>query len=284
MFNRAFTAALLLATLYAYPSTILSQEPDPRHNFYTAYSLYSSGATSQAKEFFQQSLNAAYSLADYALYYLAVIAFEESDWQSSRQLLSRLRQEYPQSIWFGRAQLQSIKIDVAEKSYSQAIASLRSLRTEKNLKPEISEEALYLEAQSHEIQGDVSQAYLLFQELRTNTPRSRWSASARREVARLRQRYPEVFGLNTITAVSDEADQLAREREHGGAETPYKKLPNQNLGPLLRPQHLKKLADLYLSIRKRNESMPLLEEIARDFPDSLEAPVALYRIGSILWN
>ena len=284
MFNRAFTAALLLATLCAYPSTILSQEPDPRHNFYTAYSLYSSGATSQAKEFFQQSLNAAYPLADYALYYLAVIAFEESDWQSSRQLLSRLRQEYPQSIWFGRAQLQSIKIDIAEKSYSQAIASLRSLRTEKNLKPEISEEALYLEAQSHEIQGDVSQAYLLFQELRTNAPRSRWSASARREVARLRQRYPEVFGLNTITAVSDEADQLAREREHGGAETLYKKLLNQDLGPILRLQHLTKLADLYLSIRKRNEAMPLLEEIARDFPDSLEAPVALYRIGSILWN
>jgi soluble lytic murein transglycosylase len=284
MFDRAFTAAFLLATFCGYPSAVLSQEPDPRQSFYTAYTLYSSGSTSQAKQFFQQSLNAAYPLTDYALYYLAVIAFEESDWQSSRDLLIRLRQEYPQSIWFARAELQLIKIDIAEKNYPQAIASLRSLRAEKNLKPEIAEEALYLESQSHEIQGDVSQAYSLFQELRTIAPRSRWSASARREVARLREKYPEIFGLNTVTATSDEADQLTREREHGAAEALYKKLLNQDLGPIPRLQNLTKLADLYLSIRKRNEAMPLLEEIARDFPSSPEAPVALYRIGNILWN
>jgi soluble lytic murein transglycosylase len=284
MSYRAFAAAFLLGTFCAYPSAILSQEPDPRQSFYTAYSLYSSGSTSQAKEFFAQSLNAPYPLADYALYYLAAIAFEESDWQSSRDLLIRLRQEYPQSIWVARAQLQSIKIDIAEKSYPQAIASLRSLRTEKKLKPEIAEEAVFLEAQAHEIQGDISQAYSLFQELRASAPRSRWSAAARREVGRLRDNYPERFGLNTVTAVSEEADQLVREREHGAAEALYKKLLNQDLGPILRLQNLYKLADLYLSIRKRNEAMPLLEEIARDFPDSPKASVALYRIGNILWN
>jgi outer membrane protein assembly factor BamD (BamD/ComL family) len=210
MSNRAFAAALLLGTLCAYPSPIFSQEPNPRQSFYTANSFYSGGMSAQAKEFFQQTLNAAYPLADYALYYLALIAFGESDWQSSRELLIRLRQEYPQSIWFARAQLQSIKIDIAEKSYPQAIASLRSLRTDKNLKPDIAEEALYLEAQSHESNGDISQAYSLFQELRTSAPRSRWSAAARREVGRLREKYPELFGLNTITALSDEADQLVR--------------------------------------------------------------------------
>jgi soluble lytic murein transglycosylase len=284
MFNRAFAAVVLLGTFCSYPTALLSQEADPRQSFYTAYSLYSSGAASQAKEFFQESLNGAYPLADYALYYLAVIAFDESDWQSSRQLLMRLRQEYPQSIWFAQAQLQSIKIDIAEKNYPQALASLRSWRTEKNLKPEIAEEALFLEAQWHEIQGDVSQAYSLFQELRRSAPRSRWSAAARREVGGLREKYPELFGLNTVTALSDEADQLAREREHGAAEAFYKKLFDQDLGPILRLQNLTKLADLYLSIRKRNEAMPLLEEIARDFRDNPQAPVALYRIGSILWN
>ena len=45
---------------------------------------------------------------------------------------------------------------------------------------------------------------------------------------------PETFGLNTVTAVSDEADQLAREREHTAAEALYKKLLNQDLGPMLR--------------------------------------------------
>jgi soluble lytic murein transglycosylase-like protein len=285
MLHQASTTALLFAAFVASsPSVILSQEASPRQTFQTAYALYSSGSPSQAKELFQQSLNPVYPLADYALYYLAVIAFQESNWQSSRDLLIRLRQDYPQSIWLQRAALQLIKIDIAEKNYPQAIASLRSLRAEKNLKPDIAEEALYVQAQSHETQGDISQAFSLFQELRTVAPHSRWSAAARKEVVRLREKYPDIFGLSTVTAISDEAVRLVREREHGEAETLYKKLLDQDLGPVVRLQHLTKLADLYLSIRKRNEAIPVLEEIVRDFPASSEAPVALYRIGNILWN
>src|ERR671910_65756 len=99
MLNKVITTACSLATFIAFcPSAILSQEPSPRQSFETAYALYSSGSTSQAKELFQQSLNSAYPLADYALYYLAVIAFQESNWQQARELLIRIRQEYPQSI------------------------------------------------------------------------------------------------------------------------------------------------------------------------------------------
>jgi soluble lytic murein transglycosylase len=285
MLNKVTTIVCSLATFIAFgPSAILSQEPSPRQSFETAYALYSSGSTSQAKELFQQSLSSHYPLADYALYYLAVIAFQESNWQPARDLLIRLRQDYPQSIWFQRAGLQLIKIDIAEKNYPQAIASLGSLRAETNLKPDIAEEALYLQAASQENQGDVSQAYSLFQELRTIAPHSRWSASARKEIARLREKYPDVFGLTTVTEISDEADRLTREREHGAAEALYKKLLNQDLGPILRLQNLSKLADLYLSIRKRNEAIPVLEEIVHDFPASSETPLALYRIGNIFWN
>ena len=285
MLDKALTTAFLLGTCFAcYPSATLAQEPNPRQSFDTAYALYSGGSTSQAKELFQQTLNSAYPLADYSLYHLAVIAIQESNWQLSRDLLVRLRQDYSQSIWFHRAQLQLIKIDIAEKNFPRAITSLRSLRAEKNLKPDIAEEALYLQAQSHETQGDVSQASSLFQELRMVAPHSRWSAAARKEVARLREKYPDIFGLSTVTAISDEAARLVREREHGAAEALYKKLLNQDLGPVVRLHNLAKLADLYLSIRKRNEAIPLLEEIARDFPTSSEAPLALYRIGNILWN
>lgn len=285
MFNKACTTAFLLGTLLASPpSAIRAQEPNPRQTFDTAYALYSSGSSPQAKELFQQTLNSAYPLADYALYYLAIIAFQESNWHSSREFLIRLRQDYLQSIWFHFAELQLIKIDIGEKNYPQAIVSLRSLRAEKNLKSDIAEEALYLQAQSHENQGDVSQAYSLFQELRTNAPHSRWNASARKEVARLREKYPDIFGLSTVTTISDEAALLSREREYGAAEALYKKLLNQDFGPVLRLQTLTKLAELYLSIRKRNEAIPVLDEIVRDFPASSEAPVALYRIGNILWN
>ena len=38
------------------------------------------------------------------------------------------------------------------------------------------------------------------------------------------------------------------------------------------------------AIRGRNEAIPVLEQIARDYPDSSEAPKALYQIGQTLWN
>jgi TolA-binding protein len=47
---------------------------------------------------------------------------------------------------------------------------------------------------------------------------------------------------------------------------------------------LTKLAALYLSTRNRNEAMPVLELIAREYPESTEAPQALYQIAQILWN
>jgi len=37
-------------------------------------------------------------------------------------------------------------------------------------------------------------------------------------------------------------------------------------------------------MRKRNEAIPVLEQIARDYPDSPEAPKALYQIGQVFWN
>src|SRR4029434_2214077 len=54
--------------------------------------------------------------------------------------------------------------------------------------------------------------------------------------------------------------------------------------PASRRRILQTLTDLYLSLRKRNEAIPLLEQIARDYPKSPEAPKALYPICQGLWN
>ena len=66
--------------------------------------------------------------------------------------------------------------------------------------------------------------------------------------------------------MADEADRLVREGEHGEAEVLYKKLLSNNPEPILRRRILTKLTDLYLSLRKRNEAIPLLQQIARDYP------------------
>jgi soluble lytic murein transglycosylase len=161
---------------------------------------------------------------------------------------------------------------------------LHSLRTESGAKSEIIDEAIFLQAQGREAVADQTEAYGLYSELRARSPRSRWTAPARAALRRLREKYPDQFGLNTTQAVADEADRLAREGEAGEAEVLYKKLLSNNPEPTFRRRILTKLTDLYLSVRKRNEALPLLEQIARDYPKSPEAPKALYQIGQVFWN
>jgi soluble lytic murein transglycosylase len=283
MISRAkcFLVIFILVTI---PFVSFAQAPTPRDNFAKAFAMYSSGSLDQAKELFQQALEPDFALADYSLYYLALISFQDGNLDAAKQFLSQLRRGYPQSIWFYPAQLQEAKIVLAEKKYTQANEILRSLRAENGLKPEIIDEAIFLQAQSQEAVADLSQAHGFYSELRTLFPRSRWAAPARAAVRRLREKYPGQFGLSTAQATADEADRLVREGEYGEAEVLYKNLLSNNPEPTIRRRILTKLTDLYLSLRKRNEAIPLLEQIARDYPKSPEAPKALYQIGQVLWN
>jgi soluble lytic murein transglycosylase len=280
----ALKITFIAAILVSLAAGGLAQEPDQRDNFAKAYSLYTTGSYAEAQELFTRTVETNAPLADYSLYYLALIAFQQDDWDTSEHFLARLRDEYPQSIWYDAAELQRAKIAIAEEKYPQGINRMRSLRAQKDLSHDISEEALYLQAQAEEMQGDVYQAYSLYQQLRSFAPLSAWTALARKRVAQLRDQYPAVFGIVTVTAIADEADRLVTERQFGAAESLYKKLLDIDMGPELRLQFLTKLSDLYLSVRKRNEATSVLERIAADYPDSREAPKALYRIGRILWN
>jgi tetratricopeptide (TPR) repeat protein len=217
MISRA-KCLLVIFVLVAIPFVSFAQAPNPRENFAKAYALYSSGSFAQAKELFQQALEPDFSLADYSLYYLALISFKEGNLDGAKQFLSQLRRLYPQSIWFHPAQLQRAKIELAEKKYTQASETLRSLRAENGLKPEIIDEAIFLQAQSQEAVADLSQAHGLYSELRTLSPRSPWAAPARAAVKRLREKLPDQFGLNTTQATADEADRLVREGEFGEAD------------------------------------------------------------------
>lgn len=272
------------AVIMAAPPAVLSQTAGPREAFTHAYALYSSGKTAGAKELFQKTLNADFPLADYSLYYLAVIAFNEPNWDLSRRHLSQLKQRYSQSLWSNAATLLQAKIDIAEKKYAQAGDILRRLRAEKSIKREIADEALHLQAQMREAQGELRRAYALYDDLRNASPGSRWAAAARKAQARLRDNYAEIFGFHTMQSLAEEADRLTRERQTNEAEILYKKLLNNTSDSESRLPLLTKLAALYLSARKRNEAMPVLEQIARNFPESAEAPKALYLIGQVLWN
>jgi len=275
---------LLVLTLAALPRPLFPQTADQGDLFSKAYALYSSGNFAPAKELFQKTLEPKFRLADYGLYYLAVIALTETNMDQARQLVAQLKRRFPQSIWLPAAALLRAKADIAEKNYTSAVDALRQLRSDKSARREIVDEALFLQAQALEAQGEPSRAHALYNELRNTSPNSRWTAPARKAQARLREKFPELFPFQTIESLADEADRLARERQANEAEILYKKLLNNVSEPDLRLSYLAKLAGLYLTMRNRNEAIPVLEQIAREFPDSAEAPKALYQIGQILWN
>jgi len=275
---------LLLFICLGVSSLGLAQTPNPRESFARAFSMYSNGSLAEAREAFQEAMDPNFPLADYSLYYLALISFREGNLDEAREFLSELRKSYPQSLWKYPAELQRAKIDLAEKNYTQATEALRSLRAGTSFRPDIVSEAIFLLAQAHEAAAGPKQAHALYSELRTLFPRSRWAALARAELNRFRETYPDEFGLKTTKAIVEEADRLVREGAFGEAEALYKKLLGSDLQPTFRLTVLTQLADLYLSLRKRNEAIPLLEQIARNYPNTSEASRALYQIGRVLWN
>ncbi|HEY7713559.1 MAG TPA: transglycosylase SLT domain-containing protein, partial [Candidatus Binatia bacterium] len=143
---------------------------------------------------------------------------------------------------------------------------------------------LFLQGQIREAQGELRRAHALYDQLRNESPLSRWTSAARKAQARLRADHPELFGFHTTQSLADEADRLARERQADEAARLYQKLLNTVTEPDRRLKFLTKLSALYLSVRNRNAAMPLLEQIAREYPETVEAPKALYQIGNILWN
>src|ERR1041384_7128986 len=282
--RRQFTVLLLTLVLGAFPVSIFGQTSDTNEIFATPYGLYTKGKTSDAKELFEKITDPKFRLADYSQYYLALINYDLANREQARQILTQLKQRFPQSIWIPGATLLQAKIDIAEKNYGSAEEILRQLRADKSAKREIADEALYLQAQIREAQGDPIRAHALYNTVRDSAPNSRWAAAARKAQIDLRQTFPDLFTFQTIDELAAEADRLARERQTIEAETLYNKLLNNASDAATRLTYLTKLANLFLSTRSRNTAIPTLELIARDFPESSEAAKALYQIGQIYWN
>src|SRR5690348_15598621 len=200
----ARSTILLVLALGTFPGQAFSQMPNPTELFTQAYSFYSNGNLSAAKDIFQKTTGAKFVLADYSLYYLGLIAANEKDTARARQLFIELKQRFPQSIWAYPADLQRARIDISEKRFASVTETLRILRGDKGVPAAIAQEALFLSAQA--VQDDPVQAFNLYQELRNSYPLSRWTSQARNAQNRLREQFPELALPNTVEALLTEAD------------------------------------------------------------------------------
>lgn len=267
----------------ALPISLDAQDQDPRESFAKGYALYSAGKFVEAEERFRRALGGNFLLEDYSLYFLARLAASAGRSEESRQHLTRLKQDFPKSLWSAQADIELAKLSMAEGNYKDAASRLRALRTLR-LKRELSDEILYLLGRLHELLREPERAYALYQELRRLSPLSSWAAAARKEVARLRAEEPLRPALSRIEPLLQEAELLARERDYSEAERIYRQLlALVSKGPL-RPRFLMGLANVFRAARRREEAIPLLAEIVDRFPGSREAAAALYRLAEIHWN
>lgn len=280
---RLFSVFLLSLVGVALPCQLHPQERDPREFFSRAYALYSQGQLSQAQELFLQTLDRAFPLEDYSLYFLGLTSLSLGEFEKSRSYFSRLKQLFPTSVWSSRADLELARLSLAEAKYQQAAAQLRTLRSPK-IKKEISDEALYLLALTHETLGELKRAYSLYQELRRTSPLTPWAAAASKNVSALREKQPDLLALERVDDLVEEGEILLREREYQEAERIYRRLLDLVPKGILRPRFLFSLTAVYQAARKREEAIPVLAEILQEHPSSREAPNALYRLAMIYWN
>jgi soluble lytic murein transglycosylase len=276
-------ALSLLALWLLLPLPLRSQESDPRELFASGYTLFSEGNFARSEEVLLKALELESPLKDYCLYFLGMVFLERSEPDRARQYFDRINEDFPRSIWSPQAELQSAKISMKEENYPKAIAKLTALRA-RTTKQEIAGQILYLLGQSYELQGHVSQAHSLYQELRRFAPLSHWTAKAKREIRKLRAQYPRLFALTTVEALAREAESLLRERDYDEAKNVYLKILDLTPRRDHRAGFLMGLADVYRHLRKRGKAIPILTEIIKTYSDNPEAPRALYHLARIFWN
>jgi soluble lytic murein transglycosylase len=265
------------------PCRLYPQGREQRQLFSDAYTLFYQRKFPQAEELFLKTLNDPFPLKDHSLYFLGLISSSRGELETSRNYFTQLKKTFSQSVWSAHADLQLAKLALAEENYPQALRILETLRAQRN-KREVSDEAHYLLAQLQETLGEPKQAYLRYQELRRTSPLSSRDVAARKKVNRLREQYPQLFGLNSPEALSEEGELLLKEGEYQEAERIYRRLLDLVPQGNFRALSLSSLANVYLRARKRDEAIPVLAEIVQEHSDSPEAPNALYQLAQIYWS
>ena len=266
-----------------HPGLIDSAASPPQDPFSRAYALLEQEKLTEAEPLFRESLEQKNILEDYNLYFLGLISFSLDSFDQARDYFERLKNNFPRSVWLHDTNFQLAKIALKEGKPNQAIALLSSLGSKRVGEP-LFTEALFLLGQTYEQQGNPKPAFQSYQRLRATFPLSQWAGKAKEEARKLRKEFPELLGVNKLSALLNEAEILLGELDYSEAEKIYRALPGHDSSKSVRFSSHKGLAEVYRRARKRNQEKEVLNQMVRDFPQTPEASDAFYRIAEILWN
>jgi len=237
-----------------------------------------------ARVFFSRALEVYPALADYSLYYLGILQRDEGQISQARTAFLRLLAEYPDSIWAGCAALELAKLAVSENDWAEASRYAEQARAAREALAPVRQEAALVLAQAREGQGDVVDAYRLYQELRRTALRSPVGKTAKARVEQLRASRPDRFAFDSEQEYLDEIRLLSQEGDPTKAETLVRQFAAQFPTSPLQPEVLSILAPLYRQQGRVEDAIATWKEITDRYSDSAVAPAALYDWAVLLWN
>src|SRR5262249_13341298 len=216
-----------------------------REIFLFGYRYYHENNRDNARKFLQRALEVYPQLADYSLYYLALLNRDEGQSAEAQTVFQRLLTEHADSVWVGRAALELAKLALAENNWTEAARYAEQARNSRMSLSPVRQEAVLVLAQAQEGQGELADAYNLYQELRHTAPRTTVGKTAKEHVQQLRLSDPTRFGLDNDHEYVAEVRLLNQEGDNAEVEELARQFNEKFPTSPLRAEILALLANAY---------------------------------------
>lgn len=255
-----------------------------RQIFHLGYRFLQEKNLDGARLFLARALEVYPTLADYSLYYLGVSNREAGLDADAKASFLRLLTEHPDSVWVGQAALDLASLALADAHWAEAVRYAEQARTA-SLTPEtVRHQATLLLARAKEAQGEVREAYHLYQHVRHATPGSQVGNSAKGHVERLRAHAPQCFRLRSAQEYLEEIRLLTKEGDESRLTERVQEFEARFPDSPLHPEVQMLLAAFAKRQGRIEEAIAIWKQVAVRSPQSAVAPAALHSWASSLWN
>jgi soluble lytic murein transglycosylase len=252
---------------------------DRRAAFEAAYRHVEKGEFEAARPILESISTDYPELEDYCLYYLGLSNARAGRTQRAIDLWQSVLAKHPRSVHAPAAALELGRLLFAQGNRAEAGTALM-LAVDAGDK-DVSRLASLQLARIDIAAGDLASANDRLMSIRRQAPGTSIGNEAKREVEALRRRDPDLMLRGS--ALRDELRLLVREGDHTNAIL----LADRLLASAPEAEHprlLRLRADAESGAGRVDESLATLREIYQQYPDSAQAPAALFRRARLLWN
>jgi len=247
--------------------------------FADAYARYRAGDLSAAQTQFRALVATDPTLADYNLYFLGMSAGAAGGGEAAAAAFRAVIERYPDSVVRPDAQLELGRRALSAGRFDDALMLLQGAASAP--RRQTARAARLALGETREATGDAAGAAAEYMAVRRATPGSAAAQTAKRRLLALRAAHPELEP--TGDAVLAEARLCLAEGDATGAERWAARAAVASRGRA-RDVAVRVQAEALVRQQRTDEGVALLREIAARDPMGPEAPAALVRAATVLWN